>query len=79
MTLTRFLGDYVYLPVSMTLARVRVHRRAGKWQMFLLAVVIPVNITFLVSGIWHGAGWNFIAFGVFTGLAMTVEFSWRRA
>ena len=79
MTLTRFLGDYVYLPVSMALARVAVHRRAGKWQMFLLAVVIPVNITFLVSGIWHGAGWNFIAFGVFTGLAMTVEFSWRRA
>jgi D-alanyl-lipoteichoic acid acyltransferase DltB (MBOAT superfamily) len=79
MTLTRFLGDYIYLPLSMTLARVAVHRRAGKWLMFLLAVVVPVNITFLVSGIWHGAGWNFIAFGIFTGLAMTVEFSWRRA
>jgi len=44
-----------------------------------LAVVIPVNITFLVSGIWHGAGWNFIFFGIFTGFAMTGEFSWRRA
>jgi len=56
-----------------------VRRRVGKWPMFLLAVVVPVNVTFLVSGIWHGAGWNFIAFGVFTGIAMTVEFSWRRA
>ena len=79
MTLTRCLGDYVYLPSSMMLARYAVRRRSGKWTLFLFAVVIPVNITFLVSGIWHGAGWNFIVFGVFTGLAMTVEFSWRRA
>ncbi len=79
MTLMRCLSDYVYLPLSMMLARYAVRRRFGKWPMFLLAVVIPVNVTFLVSGIWHGAGWNFIAFGIFTGLAMTVEFSWRRA
>jgi alginate O-acetyltransferase complex protein AlgI len=79
MTLTRFLGDYVYLPLSMILARYAVRHRVGKWPMFLLAVVVPVNVTFLVSGIWHGAGWNFIAFGVFTGIAMTVEFTWRRA
>ena len=78
-TLMRCLSDYVYLPLSMILARYAVRRRAGKWTMFLLAVVVPVNITFLVSGIWHGAGWNFIAFGIFTGLAMTLEFSWRRA
>ncbi len=38
-----------------------------------------MNITFLVSGIWHGAGWTFIVFGIFTGLAMTVESTWRRA
>src|SRR5258708_26966590 len=79
MTLARGVGDYVYLPLSMKLARYAVRRRLAKWPMFLLAVVIPVNITFLVSGIWHGAGWNFIVFGIFTGLAMTVEFSWRRA
>jgi D-alanyl-lipoteichoic acid acyltransferase DltB (MBOAT superfamily) len=79
MTLMRCLSDYVYLPLSMILARYAVRRRFGKWTMFLLAVVIPLNITFLVSGIWHGAGWNFIAFGIFTGLAMTLEFSWRRA
>jgi D-alanyl-lipoteichoic acid acyltransferase DltB (MBOAT superfamily) len=79
MTLTRCLGDYIYLPLSMQFARYAARRRLGKWPMFLLAVVVPVNITFLVSGIWHGAGWNFIVFGIFTGLAMTVEFTWRRA
>ena len=73
------MGDYIYLPLSMQFARYSARRRLGKWPMFLLAVVVPVNITFLVSGIWHGAGWNFIVFGIFTGLAMTVEFTWRRA
>jgi alginate O-acetyltransferase complex protein AlgI len=78
-TLVRCLRDYVYMPLSMILARHAATRRLGKWPMFLLAVVVPTNVTFLVSGIWHGAGWNFILFGIFTGLAMTVEFAWRRA
>lgn len=78
-TLMRCLSDYVYLPISMALARYAVRRRLKKWPMFVLSITVPVNVTFLVSGIWHGAGWNFIVFGVFTGLAMTVEFAWRRA
>ncbi len=78
-SLMNFLRDYVYMPLSMMLARHAARRRLGKWPMFLLAVVIPVNVTFLVSGIWHGAGWTFIVFGIFTGLAMTVESAWRRA
>lgn len=78
MTLTRFLGDYVYTPISLSMMRHAVRTRAGKWPTFLLTVALPLNITFLVSGIWHGAGWNFIMFGAITGLAMSVEFAWRR-
>jgi alginate O-acetyltransferase complex protein AlgI len=78
-TLVRCLRDYIYMPLSMILARYAATRRLGKWPMFFLAVVVPTNVTFLVSGIWHGAGWNFVLFGIFTGLAMTVEFAWRRA
>lgn len=79
MTLTRFLTDYVYSPLSLYMMRLAMRRRAGKWVTFALAVAIPVNITFLVSGIWHGAGWNFVLFGVVTGVAMTINFAWRRA
>ncbi|MCC7046054.1 MAG: MBOAT family protein [Alphaproteobacteria bacterium] len=79
MTLTRFLTDYIYTPISLATMRYAVRTRAGKWPTFLLTVALPLNITFLVSGIWHGAGWNFIMFGAITGLAMSVEFAWRRA
>lgn len=78
-SLVNLLRDYIYTPLSLMLARHAARRRLGKWPMFALSVVIPVNITFLVSGIWHGAGWTFIVFGIFTGLAMTVEAAWRRA
>jgi alginate O-acetyltransferase complex protein AlgI len=77
MTLTRFLTDYIFTPISLSLTRTATIRRWGKWQAFLLAVVIPINITFFVSGMWHGAGWNYILFGVVTGLALSINFAWQ--
>ncbi|OAN49233.1 hypothetical protein A6A04_03720 [Paramagnetospirillum marisnigri] len=78
-TLTRFLMDFVYTPLSLRLTRFAAMRRYRKWGSFALAVAIPVNVTFLVSGIWHGAGWNFVLFGVITGIAMSINFAWRLA
>jgi D-alanyl-lipoteichoic acid acyltransferase DltB (MBOAT superfamily) len=37
-------------------------------------VVIGLLITFFLSGLWHGAGWNFIAYGLVQGSIMAVEF-----
>jgi D-alanyl-lipoteichoic acid acyltransferase DltB (MBOAT superfamily) len=64
-TLTGFLNEYIFG---------KVYRFGGRAGRLLLGVMI----TFLVSGIWHGAGWNFIAWGlvngvfVFTGMLMTL-------
>jgi alginate O-acetyltransferase complex protein AlgI len=32
--------------------------------------VVPPLVTMLVSGIWHGTGWNFIAWGLFHGVVI---------
>jgi D-alanyl-lipoteichoic acid acyltransferase DltB (MBOAT superfamily) len=37
-------------------------------------VVIGLLITFFFSGLWHGAGWNFIVYGLVQGSIMAVEF-----
>ncbi|MDR1136234.1 MAG: hypothetical protein LBL49_08680 [Clostridiales Family XIII bacterium] len=55
MTLTGFLNEYIFNSVY------RFGQRAGK-------LFIGVMVTFLVSGIWHGAGWNFILWGVVNGI-----------
>lgn len=58
-TLTRFLTHYVYFPLGGS--------RCSKARTCL-----NVFIVFLVSGIWHGAGFTFILWGALHGLAMVV-------
>ena len=59
MTLTRFLTNYIYIPLGGS--------RCGTFRTYL-----NVLIVFLVSGIWHGAGFTFIAWGLMHGVAMVV-------
>ena len=55
MTLTRFLTSYVYIPLG--------GNRKGKARTY-----INIMLVFLISGIWHGANWTFILWGVIHGL-----------
>lgn len=54
-TLSRWFRDYVYFPMGGS--------RTGFWVVNLLVV-------FLVSGLWHGAGWNFLIWGGLHGLGV---------
>jgi len=66
-TLTNFLTTYVYTPIF----------RAFKKRSFAKSM-LAVFVTFLVSGLWHGASWTFVGFGVLHGVALLVNHSWRR-
>jgi hypothetical protein len=35
-------------------------------------------VTFLIGGLWHGAGWNFIVWGFLHGIAMVINGLWKR-
>jgi len=65
MTLSRFLKAYVYVPLGGS--------RAGRARGYLNLV-----ITMLVSGIWHGAAWTFVAFGLLHGIYLVVQQIWSR-
>lgn len=56
-TLSTWFRDYLYLPLGGS--RVR-------W------VALNVLIVFGVSGLWHGAGWNFIVWGLYHGLLLVI-------
>lgn len=63
-TLTRFLRDHIYIPLGGNKTkRFRVHGN-------LMA-------TFLIGGLWHGAGWTFIFWGFIHGLAMLSHRIWK--
>lgn len=61
MTLGRWMKDYLYIPLGGS--RVKTKRRL----FFNLWVV------FLISGLWHGAAWNFVLWGAFHGLFLVLD------
>jgi D-alanyl-lipoteichoic acid acyltransferase DltB (MBOAT superfamily) len=84
MTLTRFLTAYVYNPIVLAMSRRRLRAglpmpRRGKMTAgaFVAIVAFPTVLTMFVSGFWHGAGWQFIVFGLLHGAFLTVNHGWR--
>ena len=65
-TLSRFLRDYLYIPLGGN--RGGAARQAGN-----------VVITMLLAGLWHGAAWTFVAWGGLHGAALAANALWRRA
>lgn len=59
MTLTRFLTTYLYIPLG--------GNRKGKIRTY-----INVMIVFTLSGLWHGAQWTFVLWGMLHGMMMVV-------
>lgn len=65
-TLSTWLRDYIFFPVRRLLMRARV-RLPDFWQQSL-----PPLVTMFVSGLWHGAGWTFVVWGLYYGVLITV-------
>lgn len=64
-TLSTWLRDYVFIPL-------------GGSRSVLSVTLRNLMITFLVGGIWHGAGWTFIIWGALHGSAMLIHRLWTQ-
>ncbi|MDQ3702862.1 MAG: MBOAT family protein, partial [Chloroflexota bacterium] len=65
MTLSRWLRDYLYIPLGGS--------RRGEWQASR-----NILLTMTLGGLWHGAALTFLAWGVFHGVLLAVERVGRR-
>ncbi len=63
-SLSTWLRDYLYIPLG--------GNRRGKLRTY-----INLLLTMLLGGLWHGASWNFVAWGGFHGLALAVCRLWN--
>jgi alginate O-acetyltransferase complex protein AlgI len=63
-TLSRFLRDYLYIPLG--------GNRLGKQRRYA-----NLMVTMLLGGLWHGAGWNFLIWGGLHGLYLGVNHLWN--
>ncbi len=60
MTLSRWLRDYLYIPLG--------GNRNGRWRTYR-----NLMITFLLGGLWHGASWTFVVWGGIHGVGLSFE------
>lgn len=63
-TLSNFLRDYIYIPL-------------GGNQRGPAMTYLNLMITFLIGGIWHGAGWLFLLWGALHGLGLVIHRQFR--
>jgi len=64
-TLSRFLKEYIYIPLG--------GNREGEFKTYTNLIA-----TFIIGGIWHGAGWTFIFWGFLHGLALVIHRGWSK-
>ncbi len=77
-TMTRFFMNNVYMPLSLVLTRYAARQRLTAAPHFLLGCALPIFVTFLLAGLWHGAGWTFVMLGAVHGAALAINLGWRR-
>jgi D-alanyl-lipoteichoic acid acyltransferase DltB (MBOAT superfamily) len=64
-TLSRFLKEYIYIPLG--------GNRRGEFRTYS-----NLMATFLIGGIWHGAGWTFLFWGFLHGIAIIIHRAWNQ-
>jgi D-alanyl-lipoteichoic acid acyltransferase DltB (MBOAT superfamily) len=64
MTLSRFLRDYLYIPLG--------GNRRGEPRRYVNLIV-----TMVLGGLWHGAAWTFVLWGLFHGTGLAIQHGWQ--
>lgn len=84
MSLTRFLMTNVHSPITLAILRWRrgrglqIDARAQKTAGgFVTMMAIPVGVTMLLVGLWHGAAWSFVVFASVHAVFLLVNHAWR--
>jgi len=66
MTLSRWLKDYLYIPLG--------GNRKGTYRTYF-----NLWATFILGGLWHGAGWTFVLWGALHGFALVIHRLWEKS
>ena len=84
MTLTRYLTAYLYYPVAMAVSKWRTERNLPVGTQgvatpggFAGSIILPTVYTMGLAGIWHGAGFQFLVFGLLHAMYLSVNHAWR--
>ena len=71
-TLGTWFKDYVYMPTATSAWLIKLISKAkekfGKTTAKNLNTIIPLTVVWILTGVWHGTGWNYVAWGLYYGI-----------
>ena len=77
MSLGSWFKDYVYYPITLSKPVKELNKRARSWKSphlrTMAAVIVPIMITWLLTGLWHGTGKGYVAWGIYYGTLITLS------
>ena len=84
MTLSHYIMSYIFTPLQMRARAARQKKGKGVSRKdmssagaFGSLVAAPMMVTLFIAGVWHGAGLQFVVYGLLHGLYLTVNHAWR--
>ena len=84
MTLTRYINVYLYNPIALWVSRQRAQRgmkisrkATATPSGFAMMIGFPTVAALFLAGVWHGAGLQFIIFGLLHAAYLTTNHAWR--
>ncbi len=76
-SLTTWFRNYLYMPLVMTKPLQKLYKkwaaRYGRPKANKLSILIPMSVVWLLTGLWHGAAWNYVLWGLWHGLFCALE------
>lgn len=83
-TLTRYLNLLLYNPIALRITRRRMRAGLGVSRRdnahlgaFAHMIMVPTFFTMILAGIWHGAGFQYLVWGLMHGCYLTINHAWR--
>lgn len=77
MSLGSWFKDYVYYPISVSKTVKKITKKTVKWKnqyiKNLVIVILPVMVTWLLTGLWHGSGSGYVCWGLYYGFLILVS------
>ena len=76
-SLTTWFRNYLYMPLVMSKPLQRLYKKwsakYGRAKANKLSILIPMTVVWLLTGLWHGAAWNYVLWGIWHGLFCALE------
>jgi len=76
-TLSTFINEYLFYPLSLAFSRINILTLFPKTFYSIIYIAIPTLLTFTISGLWHGASWNFVIWGLMHGFYVFINYQYN--